>query len=340
MKKRLLAEWEKQDGVLIAWPDLHTDWVDILDEVEACYLEIAKAIAEYEKLLVITLKTEDLKRKFNENRINVSNVLFFELNYNDTWARDFGPITVKTSKEFEVLDFTFNGWGLKFASNFDNELTRRLFQKGIFKNSKLKTLNFVLEGGSIDTNGKGILLTTTNCLLSPNRNPEFTKKEIENNLKNYLGVDKIIWIQNGHLLGDDTDSHIDTIARFVNENTIVYVSPPEDQRDPHYDDFKKMEEEFNILSKNFNVFPLPFAKAIFDEDGNRLPSTYANFLIINEALLLPIYNDMERDDKAIGIIKEVFPDRKIIPINSIPLIKQHGSIHCVTMQLPQGILSI
>ncbi len=338
MKKRLPAEWEKQDGVLIAWPDIHTDWAYILNEVEECYLNVAKSIAEYEKLVVVSLKTEDLKRRFNEKKINLNNVLFFEFNYNDTWARDFGPITIETSSGFEILDFSFNGWGLKFASNFDNQLTRKLFEVGLFKNSQIRTFNFVLEGGSIETNGKGILLTTENCLLSPNRNPEFTKIEIEKKLKDYLGVNKVFWIKNGHLMGDDTDSHIDTLARFVNENTIVYVAPPEDREDPHYDGLKKMEEEFVSL-KDFNIIPLPFAPAIFEEDS-RLPSTYANFLIINEAVLLPIYGDRVKDEKAIVIIREVFPDRDVIPINSIPLIMQHGSIHCITMQLPQGILNI
>ncbi|MEJ5283493.1 MAG: agmatine deiminase family protein [Brevinematales bacterium] len=339
MKRRLPAEWEKQDGVLITWPDIHTDWAYILNEVEECYLNVAKSIAEYEKLVVVSLKNEDLKRKFNEKKINLNNVLFFEFNYNDTWARDFGPITLETSLGFELLDFTFNGWGLKFASNFDNQLTRKLFEEGLFKNSQIRTLNFVLEGGSIETNGKGILLTTENCLLSPNRNPEFTKIEIEKKLKDYLGINKVLWIKNGHLIGDDTDSHIDTLARFVNENTIVYVAPPEDREDPHYEGLKKMEEEFLSLRKDFNIIPLPFAPAIF-EDNDRLPSTYANFLIINNAVLLPTYGDKVKDEKAISIINEVFSDRKVIPINSIPLIMQHGSIHCITMQLPQGILNI
>ncbi len=339
MLKRLPAEWENQDGILIAWPDTHTDWYYILNEVEECYLKIAKAITEYEKLVVICLKIEDLRKKFNQNKVNLQNVIFFELNYNDTWVRDFGPIILKEANGFEILDFTFNGWGLKFASNFDNQLIKKLFESAIFKNSHLRTLNFVLEGGSIEINGKGVLLTTEKCLLSPNRNPEFSKEEIENKLKKYLSVEKVIWIKHGHLIGDDTDSHIDTLARFVNEDTIVYVAPPEEKEDPHYEEFKKLEEEFIFLKREFNIISLPFARAI-KEDESRLPSTYANFLIINGAILLPVYDDKEKDEKALGIMKECFPDRNVIPINSIPLIKQHGSIHCITMQLPEGVLNI
>ncbi len=337
MYKILPAEWEKQDAILIAWPDIHTDWKDILNEVEKLYLSIVKEISEYEKVIIITLKPIILKKLFSKQKINIKNIIFIEVPYNDTWARDFGPITIKNDNGFEILDFTFNGWGLKFASNFDNTITRNIAQKGIF-NSPVKTLNFVLEGGSIETNGKGIILTTENCLLSPNRNPEFSKEEIEEKLKFYLGAEEVIFLKYGHLIGDDTDSHIDTLARFVNENTIVYVSPPEDQKDPHYNDLKLMEEELSSLKDRFNIIPLPFPRAIFNKK-ERLPATYANFLITNESILLPIYND-KNDNLAIEILESIFTKKKIVPINSIPLIKQHGSIHCITMQLPQGVLNI
>ncbi len=337
MYKILPAEWEKQDAILIAWPDIHTDWKDILNEVEKLYLSIVKEISEYEKVIIITLKPIILKKLFSKQKINIKNIIFIEVPYNDTWARDFAPITIKSDNGFEILDFTFNGWGLKFASNFDNTITRNIAQKGIF-NSPVKTLNFVLEGGSIETNGKGIILTTENCLLSPNRNPEFSKEEIEEKLKFYLGAEEVIFLKYGHLIGDDTDSHIDTLARFVNENTIVYVSPPEDQKDPHYNDLKLMEEELSSLKDRFNIIPLPFPQAIFNKK-ERLPATYANFLITNESILLPIYND-KNDNLAIEILESIFTKKKIVPINSIPLIKQHGSIHCITMQLPQGVLNI
>ncbi len=223
------------------------------------------------------------------------------------------------------MDFTFNGWGLKFAANYDNLVTRRLFQKRVFK-SPLKTLNFVLEGGSIESNGEEILLTNTQCLLEENRNPEFSKDEIEERLKRYLKVKEVIFLNHGFLEGDDTDSHIDTLARFVSKDTIAYVKC-EDEEDIHFKELKKMEEELKKLP--FNLIPLPFVKPKFYE-GERLPATYANFLFINNAVLVPTYND-ENDEKAIKIFEKLFPKRDVIGIDSTILIREHGSIHCATM---------
>jgi len=338
--KRLAAEWEKQDGILIAWPNQRTDWAYILKDVEKTYIEISKAISEYEKVIILTNNRDGLKKRLNKEKVNITNLILLELRYNDTWARDFGPLVLKEEDGFEILDFTFNGWGLKFPACFDNLITRNLYKNGFFKNSRLKTLNFVLEGGAIETNGEGIILTTERCLLSPNRNPEFSKEEIETKLKEYLSAKEIIWIKNGYLEGDDTDSHIDTLVRFARENTILYVSPPEDKSDPHYNELKRMEEEIENLKNKFNILPLPFAPVVFDKNGNRLPSTYANFLITNEALLLPSYRDKKLDPLAAEILKEAFPAKEIVMIDSIPLIHQHGSIHCITMQLPQGILNV
>ncbi len=340
MNKRLVAEWEKQDGILIAWPSEKTDWRDIISEVEETYLQLVKTISDYEKVLILTEEEERLNLLLKDRNANLRNISFFNVGYNDTWARDFGPITLKKDDGFEILDFNFNGWGLKFPANLDNQITKRLFQMNLFKNATLKTLNFVLEGGSIETNGNGILLTTENCLLSANRNPDFKKEDIENRLQKYLNVKEIIWIKHGYLVGDDTDSHIDTLIRFAGEKTILYVLPPKDKNDVHYEEMKKMEDEVLGLKCRFNIKPLPFAPAIFDEKGNRLPATYANFLIINDAVILPVYNERESDTLAIEVMKETFPDREIITIDSTSLIRQHGSIHCITMQFPEGVLNI
>jgi len=335
--KRLLAEWEKQDGILMTWPSKNTDWSENLKEVVFTYLTIIKEISYYEKVLLLTTDTVKISRLLMKNNVNLKNIIFAQVPYNDTWARDFGPITIKNGNYFTILDFSFNGWGLKFASNHDNLINRTLFEKGFFSNCELKTLNFVLEGGSIETNGKGILLATEKCLLSPNRNPEFSKEEIEKRLIDYFNLKEIIWLKNGFLLGDDTDSHIDTIVRFSSENTIIYVSPPKYKKDPHYEEFCLLEEELQNLKDRFELKPLPFAPTCFYK-GKRLPATYANFLITNESVLMPTYHNKETDNLAKEVLKEAFPDREIIPIDSRSLIKQHGSIHCITMQLPQGIL--
>ena len=258
---------------------------------------------------------------------------------NDTWARDHGGITVVKKGKTEILDFTFNGWGLKFGANLDNQITKQLFDKKIFpENVKYKNrLNFVLEGGSIESNGKGTILTTSECLLSANRN-NLSKEKIEKKLKTYLGAEQNLWLNYGYLAGDDTDSHIDTLARFCDENTIAYVKC-DDENDEHYQELKKMEEELQQLKfpspqgegLGVRFIPLPMADAIFDENGERLPATYANFLIINDAVLMPTYNS-PKDEIAKQQLQIAFPDREIVGIDCAALIKQHGSLHCVTMQ--------
>ncbi len=332
--KRLFAEWEEQEFVLLAMPHNNSDWKPYLNEAIDNFVEIAKAIAKYQKVILLSTDVENIKSKFSD----LSNIEFLEVETNDTWARDFGGITISKDEKLQILDFGFNGWGLKFASNFDNLVTKEMEARGAFKNIKVKTKGMILEGGSIESNGDGVILTTSQCLLEANRNPHLDRKEIEEKLKKYFGAKKVLWLHNGHLENDDTDAHIDTIARFVDKNTIAYIKC-DDKSDPHYDSFARMERELeklkNLDGNPFNLVALPFVGAKYFE-GERLPATYANFLIINKAVLVPVYGD-ENDKKAIEIMKNLFSDRKIIPINCEVLIRQHGSLHCVTMQFPKFI---
>lgn len=240
-----------------------------------------------------------------------------------------------------ILDFTFNGWGLKFASNFDNQVTRRLYQEKAFGKVPLKTVGMVLEGGSIECDGKDTILTTKECLLSPNRNPHLSREKIGKRLKKLLGAKRIFWLDNGYLAGDDTDSHIDTLARFCPNDTIVYISC-NNKKDEHYKALFKMKRELEKLrtsdNKPYRLLPLPFPKAYYDSEKNRLPATYANFLVINGAVLMPAYEDEENDRQAKEVLKQAFPGREIIGINCLPLILQNGSLHCLTMQVPKGAL--
>ena len=309
----LIPEWEKQSFVQLVFPHKDTDWSCCLEEALKTFTEIAYAIAQYQKVLICYQDENTI------SHLNHKNFIFRKVKNNDTWARDFGAISVKINSETKLLDFKFNGWGLKFPANFDNLISRNLFKIH-------KSYNFVLEGGSIDTNGK-TLLTTSQCLLEPNRNYPLSKEEIDKFLKQELFVDEIIWLNHGFLEGDDTDSHIDTLARFVNENTIVYCKC-EDKNDIHYNELKKMEEELEKTS--FNLIPLPLPSSKY-WDNHRLPATYANFLIINEAVLLPVYED-EKDKYVYDLFCEMFKNREIIPINANTLIKQHGSIHCITKE--------
>jgi len=309
----LIPEWEKQEFIQLVFPHKNTDWICCLEEAIKTFTTIAYAIAEFEKVLICYQDETSVKH------LKHKNFIFKKIENNDTWTRDFGAISVKIDNEIKLLDFKFNGWGLKFPSNLDNLISRKIFKIH-------KSYNFVLEGGSIDTNGE-ILLTTSKCLLEANRNYPMSKHEIEEFLKKELFVKEIIWLNHGFLEGDDTDSHIDTLARFVNKDTIVYCKC-EDTNDIHYKELKKMEKE--LKQTNFNLIPLPLPEAKYF-DNHRLPATYANFLIINDAVLLPVYND-KKDTYVINLFKEIFPDRKIIPINANTLIKQHGSIHCISKE--------
>ena len=336
--KYLPAEWAEQEFVQIVFPHKDTDWADMLDEVTDCFLEIIENILKFEDVLIICADKKNLSKIEKLKSKNSYKYQIADIKSNDTWARDTSAITIFENNRPTLLDFTFNGWGLKFPANFDNIITENLYKNGYFsKNFQYKDCrNFVLEGGSIESDGKGTILTTEKCLLSTNRN-FLSKIEIEENLKNYLGIKRVLWLKNGYLAGDDTDSHIDTLARFCNENTIAYVRC-EEKTDEHFAELKAMEAELKAFRTfeglPYSLVPLPMAdKVIFD--GERLPATYANFLIINGAVLLPTYNS-PKDEIAAESLQKVFPDRKIIKINCLPLIKQHGSLHCVTMQFPKG----
>jgi len=335
----LPAEWERQSGVMLTWPHDETDWAPILDEVEACFVAIAKEIAQREKLLIVCPKRLYLIEKLKNCR--TENIVFAELPSNDTWARDHGAISVIVDGQITIYDFAFNGWGLKFAANYDNQITSSLFQNGFFrKDVAYKNLHsLILEGGSIESDGEGTILTTKECLLSINRNSHLVQDEIQQNLTELFGLKQILWLSSGYLAGDDTDSHIDTLARLCDSKTIAYVKC-DDLKDEHFMAFSRMEEElasFRTLNgEPYKLIPLPMADPVYDE-GQRLPATYANFLIINDAVLVPFYNS-PKDKIAVIQLKKAFPKREIIGIDCSSLIKQNGSLHCLTMQFPIGVL--
>ncbi len=329
---RLPAEWEEQEFVQLVFPHENTDWCEYLDDAIDTFVNIANAIHKYQKVLIVSKNLEEIKKRFPKKK----NLTFITLDSNDTWSRDFGGITIEQDGELIIEDFTFNAWGKKFESDKDNQITRKLKLKGIFKGYSHKTIPFVLEGGAIESNGEDIIMTTSACLLEENRNPKLTQKQIEKKLIQYLGAKKVLWLNSGALEGDDTDSHIDTLARFISNDTIMYQTC-DDTQDSHYEDLKKMEAELKgfrqLNGKPFKLIPLPWIEAKYDEE-DRLPATYANFLIINGAVLVPTYND-KNDDEALKIFKKSFPKRDIIGIDCSTLIRQHGSLHCVTMQYPK-----
>lgn len=340
MNPRLPAEWEIQDGVLMAWPHEGTDWSYMLDDVRPVFVETIRNITRFERVLLTAPHAASAAEYLGAAGVDLSKITICEIPNNDTWARDFGPITVIFNNKPTLMDFGFNGWGLKFPAYFDNLISARLKQQGALL-PNLNTIGLIMEGGSIESDGLGTILTTTECLLSPNRNPQLNKSEIEQALGSLVGAKRVLWLNNGALAGDDTDSHIDTLARICPENTIVYQSC-DHPLDEHYGPLKLMEGELKTFTapdgSPYRLVPLPLPTARFDEQAHRLPATYANFLIINGAVLVPTYRDPENDRTALERIAAVFPGRETIGIDCLPLLEQHGSLHCVTMQLPQGVM--
>ncbi len=316
---RLPAEWEPQSGIQLTWPHGNTDWAPMLRTIEKTYKEMSREIQKREPLLIVGPPS------------------------NDTWARDHGFITLVADHPALpplLLDFKFNGWGEKFAHRLDNALNRRLFDEGRFRGTYVDHLDFVLEGGSIESDGRGTIFTTSCCLLAPHRNQPLTKEQIEERLKEYLCAERIVWIDHGQLTGDDTDGHIDTLVRICPNDTIMYVGC-ENTNDEQYEELRLMKEQLLTLrtleGHPYRLVELPMPRPIFDRDRERLPATYANFLIMNHAVLCPTYRQADNDQRALQLIGEVFPDREVVGIDCTPVIQQHGSLHCCTMQFPNDV---
>lgn len=339
MNIRLPAEWEPQDGILLAWPHADTDWQMQLPEVQAVYTELIRQIVRFEKVLLVASASEEVQRQLTANGIDLTRVTICSTDTNDTWTRDFGPLTVQVNNQPVLLDFGFNGWGLKFAANLDNQVTRNLKQQAQLK-PRMNTIGLILEGGSVESDGCGTIMTTRQCLLSPNRNPQLSEQDLQDAMQSLFGAQRVLWLEHGRLEGDDTDAHIDTLARFCPNNTIIYVAC-DDPADPHYEGLQQMEQELKQFTTAdgapYRLLALPWPEAKHDSEGNRLPASYANYLVINDAVLVPTYRDPV-DNGALAMIALAFPGREIIGVDCLPLLEQHGSLHCITMQLPAGVL--
>ncbi|KPQ22782.1 MULTISPECIES: agmatine deiminase family protein [unclassified Halomonas] len=343
---RLLPEWHPQDGIQLTWPRPDGDWQALLECIEGTLERIVVAVTRYQRVIISVPDAAiraRLTATFDAYGVPEGQILLRVAPTNDTWARDHGPITVADEEgRLQLLDYTFTGWGGKFPANQDNRLTQRLAESGLW-NCPVSTRDLVLEGGAIETDGEGTLLTTEACLLNPNRNPQMTRRTLEAQLYQDMGIDRVLWLTQGYLEGDDTDSHIDTLARFCNPGTIAYVRC-DDPTDPHFDALQAMEQELQAFRKRngepYQLVPLPWPNACYaPDDGRRLPATYANFLIINGAVLVPTYGD-PADVIALQALAAAFPEHTLIPIECSHVIRQHGSLHCLTMQLPRGTLAV
>lgn len=343
----LPAEWHQQAFVQLTWPHKDTDWAPVLADAVSCFCDIAREISQREPLLIVAQHPEEAQEALKEKGVSLDPISFVPCPTNDTWARDHAFITCIDPAQNQVFlnDFQFNGWGLKFAANHDNQINKTLLPhladryKTVGITAKyVNHLDFVFEGGSIESDGEGTLMVTSSCLLAENRNNTLSQQEIEKKIKDFFQAERILWIQHSWLAGDDTDGHIDTVARFCSPTSIAYVKC-DNPNDEHYEELQAMEQELlslcTLQGLPYTLFPLPLPDPCYDEEGNRLPATHANFLIINGAVLVPTYHQAEKDEEALTQLQKAFPDRKIIGIDCRVLILQHGSLHCSTMQYPQ-----
>jgi len=332
------AEWVKQHGVMLAWPHENTDWCSHLDSVRNCIARICAAISQVEFVFLLHAPHDDSFQLFlQKEKTNFSNIKPISCHFNDIWVRDYGAISTFQNGIPQLLNFRFNAWGQKYDYVLDNQVNQSLLGKGLFTAS-LRHISLVLEGGSIDSDGCGTILTTAQCMHQ--RHPTLSDLQIYQQLKESLGIQRIFMLENGYLIGDDTDAHIDTLARFTSPTDIVYMSC-DDPNDEHYEPLKAMQKELLLFQtlegKPYRLHPLPWPRKRINDKGQRLAMSYANFLIINHAVLLPIYQT-PADNTAILVLEKCFPNHQIIPIACETLIEQGGSLHCLSMQFPQGFI--
>ncbi|WP_305804014.1 agmatine deiminase family protein [Stenotrophomonas sp. YIM B06876] len=339
---RFPAEWESQSAILIAWPHADTDWAERLAEVEDTYIALVAAITRFQPAL-ICVADDDLQiyaeARLRSARIDMQRVHFVVAEYDDTWLRDSGPISLtRADGRFQLLDFRFTGWGGKFEASRDDRLVGVLQAAGVFANAGVQSIPFALEGGAVETDGAGTLLTTWQCLHE--RHPERDRESLSADMAQWMRQDRVLWLDHGYLEGDDTDAHIDTLARFAPADGIVYQSC-DDPADSHYTELQAMGKELAALRTRegapYRLFPLPWPQPVIDQN-RRLAASYANFLIINGAVLMPAYGDAA-DEQAKAVLAMAFPGREIVQVPCRPLIWQNGSLHCITMQLPAGLLA-
>ena len=340
---RLVAEWEPQAGALVAWPHADTDWRRLLDKVEPVYVNLTAAIARYETVMVCCrdhAHRDHVESLISGHLSTPDRVVFATTPFNDTWIRDYGPLSVARNGARELLKFAFNGWGKRFDAALDNQVAACLQRQHVFGHTPMTVIDdWVLEGGSIDTDGDGTVLTTASCLTATNRNVTGDRHHIERRLQRAVGAQRILWLTHGFLAGDDTDGHIDNLVRFCDASTLCHVMC-RDESDEHFAPLRAMAEQLRSFRRPdggyYRLIPLPLPRPIRNERGHRLPASYANFLIINGAVVVPVFND-PADEVAMATLRPCFPGRDLVAIDARPLIQQAGGIHCAALQVSAGI---
>ncbi|MCU7959691.1 MAG: agmatine deiminase family protein [gamma proteobacterium symbiont of Bathyaustriella thionipta] len=342
MTAHLPAEWSPYASVQLTWPHAESDWGEHLAAARQCFHEIAVALLQHTPVsLLLVCSQHDspvLRQKFAafKQRIRIMPAAT-----NDCWARDHAPVSVTVKGETRLVNFQFNGWGQKFDAELDNRLSASLFEQGAYPHTQLQSVTLCLEGGAIECNGQGTLLMRTSSVVDEARNPGLSQQQIQQQLSSLLGIRHFLWLRQGRLSGDDTDGHIDTLARFCDPASLVYCHT-DDSSHPDFTALQAMRQELSDMrqpdGQPFRLISLPMPQPLYSAQGEMLPASYANFLICNQTVLLPIYKDA-KDRQAKKVLQSCFPKHKIITINCLPLIEQHGSLHCVSMQLVKSVIS-
>ena len=332
------AEWHPHTATWLSWPHKEASWPGKIGMIYPKYCEFIKVLTEGE-LVRINVGDEQLKafakQQLTAAGVDLTRVEFFDFVTNDAWCRDHGPAFLinETTKQKAIIDWGYNAWGGKYPPfDLDDVIPTKIaehFGLPVYHPA------IVMEGGSVDFNGRGTVLTTTACLLNKNRNPHLNQQQIESYLQNYYGVEQVLWLGDG-IVGDDTDGHIDDITRFVNEDTVVTVVE-EDKNDENYhllqENLATLKTMRLLNGKQLNIVELPMPDAVVYDD-QRLPASYANFYIGNSAVVVPTYRS-KNDDKALDILQQCFPDRKVVGIDSTDIIWGLGSFHCLSQQEPE-----
>jgi agmatine/peptidylarginine deiminase len=331
----LLPEWAPQEAVMLTWPDKNTDWHPWLRDVQNVYLTIIEALNQANTLVVLLVSKDEIE--YCKSRLNESSkILLVTAQYNDTWIRDYGFLSCKNESGLQAIEFIFNGWGKKFDAFKDNQINQVVLSQLCQK--PIKSVNLVVEGGALEIDQDGLLLSTEFCLTNPKRNGNKSIASYKQDFEQVLGAKQSIILQNGHLEGDDTDGHIDTLVRFTPDNGLVIQSAFNRPDDNHFEGLNALVKECQHSMPTHQIFELPLPY-IVNLEGLRLPASYANFLISNQHVLCPIYQQPE-DQLAMQIMQNAYPEFTIVPINCLPLVQQFGSLHCISMQIPCGILKL
>ena len=339
-----LPEWHPQDAIVLVWPHRYSDWASRLEDVERCYLALTKVVAATQLVLIVYFDhqhKEYILDQCIEFGCDRNSLRFLQIETNDTWVRDFGPVFLLGNHRFSYLDFEFNAWGEQYAHRLDNLFTETLYKAMDSNACHYTRFPLVLEGGNLDFNENATVLTNLKCITRNNTGAQLKSADVIGQLKQSLAAKKVLGIEVAALAGDDTGGHIDTLARFIRDDTIVHAAT-DNPHDPNFECLAELQSQLSHLvtrkHQPYKLVPLLMPKqTIYNSEGNILPASYTNFFFTNKIIVVPLYND-DHDAAALATIQRLRPDRNVVGIDATELLKEFGSLHCATLHLPADTL--